>query len=76
MVQYRRTQCLSKAVRGDQREKRVPVIGYQQPAIQVDPVDMPDPLDVTAEQTVERISEVRPDPQFLLDGAKDLHYTL
>ena len=30
--------------------KNIPIIGHEQPAIQVDPVNMADPLDVTAEQ--------------------------
>jgi hypothetical protein len=50
MFYYGLTQGLSETFRGDQREKGIPVIGHEQPAIQVDPVDMADPLDVAAEQ--------------------------
>jgi hypothetical protein len=50
MIYYGLTQGLLQTFRGDQRKQGIPIIGHQQPAIQVDPIDMADPFDVTAEQ--------------------------
>jgi len=50
MFYYGLTQGLSQAFRGDQCKQGIPIIGHEQPSIQVNPVDMADPLDVAAEQ--------------------------
>lgn len=50
MIQNGLAEGLPETIRGDQREKGIPVIGHEQPTKEVGTVNMPDLLDIAAEK--------------------------
>ena len=60
MFYYGSTQCLSQTFRGDQCKQGIPIIGHEQPPIQVDPVNMADPLDVTIPIEIRKALNIEP----------------